>query len=112
MAFKIDFVSDILDEIESILSKVSMTYGEFVRKYGEQKKEPIISQLKWHYNILMHWFSKDCLKDERVISRLCQVLILTWPWAGANSTFHLLVIKTLAFLSEDSVPGMEVNFSP
>lgn len=111
MAFKIDFVSDILDEIESILLKVSMSYGEFVRKYGDQKKDPIISQLKWLYNILMHWFSKDCLKDEQVISRLCQVLILTWPWAGANSAFQLLVIKTLAFLSEDSVLGMDDIFT-
>lgn len=107
MAFSIDFASDILDEIEATLSKVAMTYGEFVRKYGEQKKDPIIAQMKWLYNILMHWFSKDCLRDEHVIARLCQVLILTWPWTGANSAFQLLVIKTLAFLSEDSVPGME-----
>lgn len=104
MAFNIDFVNDILDEIESTLLKVG-TYGDFVRKYGEQKKDPIISQLKWLYNILMHWFSKDCLNDESIISRFCQVLIQTWPWTGANSSFHLLVIKTLAFLSEDSVPG-------
>lgn len=104
MAFSIDFLSDILDAIESILSKHG-TYGDFVRKYGEQKKDPIISQLKWLYNILMHWFSKDCLKDENVIARLCQTLIETWPWTGANSNFQLLVIKALAFLSEDSVPG-------
>lgn len=104
MAFSIEFVNDILDEIESTLTNVG-TYGEFVRKYGEQKKDPIISQLKWLYNVLMHWFSKDCLKDENIIARLCQVLIQTWPWTGANSSFQLLVIKTLAFLSEDSVLG-------
>ncbi|XP_037032137.1 uncharacterized protein LOC119071380 isoform X2 [Bradysia coprophila] len=103
MALDIDFVTVVLDEIESILSKIGV-YGDFVRKYGEQKKEPIISQLKWLYNILMHWFSKDCLKDETVIVRLCQILIQTWPWTGANSSFQLLVNKTLAFLSEDSVP--------
>lgn len=107
MAFDIDFLSDILDELESILSNVGMTCGEFVRKYGDQKKDPIISQMKWLYNILMHWFSKDCLTDEQIISRLCQVFVLTWPWTGANSNFQLLVIKTLAFLSEDSVPGMK-----
>lgn len=109
MALDIDFVNVVLDEIESILSKIGV-YGDFVRKYGEQKKEPIIAQLKWLYNILMHWFSKDCLIDEVVIGRLCQIIIQTWPWSGANSAFQLLVIKTLAFISEDSVPG-EFNIS-
>lgn len=109
MALDIDFVNVVLDEIESILSKIGV-YGDFVRKHGEQKKEPIIAQLKWLYNILMHWFSKDCLIDEVVIGRLCQIIIQTWPWSGANSAFQLLVIKTLAFISEDSVPG-EFNVS-
>jgi len=108
MALDVDFVNVVLDEIDSILSKIG-AYGDFVRKYGEQKKDPIISQLKWLYNILMHWFSKDCLTDEIVIVRLCQIIIQTWPWTGANSSFQVLVTKTLAFLSEDSVPG-KYNF--
>lgn len=107
MAFSIDFLNVILDEIESILAKVGMTCGEFVRKYGDQKKDPIISQMKSLYNIIMHWYSKDCLRDENVIIRLCQLMVATWPWTGANLNFQLLVINTFAFLSEDSVPGMQ-----
>lgn len=81
-----------------------MTCSEFIRKHGDAKKDPIIVQLKMYYTVILNWFSVDCLDDENVIVEMCRISIKLWPWTCTNYAMQLVFMKTVTFLSEDSVP--------
>lgn len=57
------------------------------------------------YNILLNWFSSDCLQDEDYIVQLCRISIKLWPWTGTNKKMQLVFMKTFTFVCEDSIPG-------
>lgn len=77
--------------------------------------------LRMWFSLLLQWFSSVCISDDsplksqpsnpkgynnfgpEAIQRFCQLVVRTWPWAGADKQMQLIFMRLLGFASEDSV---------
>ncbi|XP_055923386.1 protein rotatin homolog [Eupeodes corollae] len=103
-AKNIKFLDKILLIFNSFLESIQVPCTTFVRRYSEAKKLAVIKHLSLLYGIILNWFSVDVLTDELQVVELTKVLIQTWPWQNHSNDIRILYLKSLAFLSEKSVP--------
>ncbi|XP_055849600.1 protein rotatin homolog [Episyrphus balteatus] len=103
-AKNIKFLDRILLIFNTFLESIQVPCTTFVRRYSETKKLAVIKHLSLLYGIILNWFSVDVLTDELQVVELTKVLIQTWPWQNHSNDIRILYLKTLAFLSEKSVP--------
>lgn len=111
-----NLLADLLDNIDAVLGRLDgVSCAEFVRRFGEAKKEPIVAALRLNIAVLLHWFSRACLHcddaatpthsftDER-LRRLVATVMRLWPWTGTDGRLQRNLFAMLAHASEDSLP--------
>lgn len=98
-------LEEILQRFKATLDGQGMaSCQEFVRKFGDTKKAPIVEEFDLLLDILMGWFSAETLLDVEQVERLSQSLLKLWSWMVSNQKLQVKCVRLLALLSEDSVP--------
>lgn len=67
--------------------------------------DKILQKIKLHYNIILSWYSMECLQDTAIIPRLIRSFIRLWPWVSTSHEMLFKFMKLLAILCDDSLPG-------
>lgn len=122
-------MTDLLDDLDAIFQQHlngTTTCAEFVRRFGDAKKEPILATIRNNVQLLLYWFSRSCLHlaatsdpnapadvntcgtstfDALLLRRLTGTVVRLWPWSFAgDQRLQLAFVRMLAYASEDSLP--------
>lgn len=60
--------------------------------------------MKLLFNMVISWYSCDCLEDIECIQSLVKMCIRLWPCLGFDFDTQSRFMKMLLFLSDDSLP--------
>lgn len=102
VASKVNFLGKIIEKLDLFISEMGMSCTEFIRRFGDAKKELIVTELTLLIGIIKNWFTNDTI-DEKNISGICRVFLKLWPWTTTNSELHLELMECLVFLSQNSI---------
>lgn len=97
------FLKKILQPIKEFFEKVGNVSSEYVRRYGEHKLKPIISNFILLFGIIFNWYSNDVLRNNEDSLEITKILLTSWSWSGHDKEMRVVVINTMAFLSDKSV---------
>lgn len=64
-----------------------------------------MQKLKLQINIILNWYSCDCLHDEDCILALINICQKLWPSIGVSTEVQTRFVKMLKFISDDSLLG-------
>lgn len=99
------FILMIIQQMERIYDCIDGSFTEFIRRNGNGKAEKFFNQLKQLLNIILSWYSSDCLQDVDCIQALLGICQKFWATIGANAELQMVMLNMLLFISEDSLPG-------
>lgn len=102
VASKINFLSKIIEKLDLFITELGMSCTEFIRRFGDAKKEPIVTELTLLIGIIKNWFTCDTIAEKNM-SGLCRIFLKLWPWTNTNSELHLELIECFVFLSQNSI---------
>lgn len=102
VASKINFLSKIIEKLDLFISELGMSCTEFIRRFGDAKKEPIVTELTLLIGIIKNWFTNDTIAEKN-ISGLCRIILKLWPWTNTNNELQLEFMECLVFLSQNSI---------
>lgn len=102
VANKMNFLSKIIEKLDLFITELGMSCTEFIRRFGDAKKEPIVTELLLLIGIIKNWFTNDTI-DEKNISGVCRIFLKLWPWTNTNGELQLQFMECLVFLSQNSI---------
>ncbi|XP_053687362.1 protein rotatin homolog [Sabethes cyaneus] len=97
------FLDILIDRLEVIYSGIGISYLDFVRRNGDNKKTPIIEELSSIASIISAWFRNDILIHQVNINRLCKLFLQLWPWLNNNRNLEKEFLQALVCLTEKSI---------
>ncbi|GAB0090183.1 hypothetical protein DMENIID0001_048780 [Sergentomyia squamirostris] len=104
LARNAEFFTVLVKRLKNTNSSIGTTFADFVRRYGEVKKKPIVEDLIMITDILCGWYSAVILDDESEIDALCRILLSLWTWSGSSCRLQINFWLLLKLLSEKSLP--------
>lgn len=99
-----ELFDEIIRRFRETIETLGMSCQEFVRRYGEAKKVPIVEELDLLFDLLIGWFAVESLLDLELVDQLCTVLLKLWSWMVTNQKLQIKFVRLLVLVSEDSVP--------
>lgn len=100
-----NFILTIVEQMERIHGCVDGSFTDFIRRNGIGKAEKFIGQLKLLMNMILSWYSCDCLQDDDCINALVCICQKFWPSIGVSAELQFVFMRMLLFISNDSLPG-------
>ncbi|XP_065076156.1 protein rotatin homolog [Ochlerotatus camptorhynchus] len=97
------FLEMLLDRLEAIYSGIGINYQDFVKKFGEGRKAPVVEELSFIAGILSAWFVRDILVHQANINYICRLFLQFWPWIKSNRELEAAFMKALVCLTENSI---------
>ncbi|XP_052871704.1 protein rotatin homolog [Anopheles cruzii] len=117
VAWERNLLAMIIDRFSTIHEEVlgKLSCPEFVRRYGEAKKRPIVEELSMQIGVLAYWFHAPAdvaqLQPDHV-AQLCRIVLQFWPWLSNNHDLELNFVRALAFLTEASIMVCKALVAP
>lgn len=102
------FLQKILQPIKVFFDKFGNLCSDFVRKYGEQKLKPIITNLTLLFGIISNWFSNHTFESEEDTLDLSMSLLKSWSWSGHDKKLRNVIVSAMMFLSDKSLKICQV----
>ncbi|XP_058458275.1 protein rotatin homolog [Malaya genurostris] len=97
------FLDMLIERLECVYNGIGLSYQDFVRKNGENKKAPIVAELSSIAGMLSAWFQNDILVHQANIFRICKLFLQLWPWISNNRDMENEFMKALVCLTEKSI---------
>ncbi|XP_063702013.1 protein rotatin homolog [Culicoides brevitarsis] len=91
----------ILNRLNTIALDVGMTMRDFIHKYGDRKKKPILQELGLIAGLLSNWYCRVSMLDDMQAEQLLKSLMNVWEWT-ADGELLLKMMTALMVLSEKS----------
>lgn len=102
VANKVNFLSKLIEKLDLFISEMGMSCTEFIRRFGDAKKDPIVIELTLLIGIIKNWYTNDTIVDKN-ISGICRIFLKLWPWTSTNVELQLELMECLVFLSQNSI---------
>lgn len=97
------FLKKVLQPMQNFFEKVGNVSSDYIRRYGERRLKPIISNFTLLFGIMFNWYSNDVLKSDENSVEITKILLTSWSWSGHDKEMRDVVINVMAFLSDKSV---------
>lgn len=120
------FMLQIIDQMEKVADSIGGSWADYVRRYGSTKvpttnfenfpnrsisifsirfqTEKYAAKMRLLFNMVISWYSCDCLEDIECVQSMVQTCIRLWPCLAINFDTQSRFMKMLLFLSDDSLP--------
>lgn len=92
------------ERLDLMHKSIGISCNDFIRKFGNRKKEPIVEEMGALLNIICAWYEYSTLLEQSGIDQLIKNLISLWPWTEIDANLRLQFINCLIAVSEDSIP--------
>ncbi|XP_062560483.1 protein rotatin homolog [Armigeres subalbatus] len=97
------FLEMLLDRLEAIYIGIGTNYEQFIKKYGDGRKGPVVEELTLIAGIVSAWFIQDILIHQANINHICRLFLQYWPWIRSNRELEVAFMKALVSLTENSI---------
>ncbi|XP_037958207.1 uncharacterized protein LOC119687793 [Teleopsis dalmanni] len=94
-AIDLDFVKTIISIFDDFLSENMLGTVEIRRRFMEKKRKAITENMKWIFEILVHWFTSPNAKivNEEDAAALAELCIKIWPWLFFSIELKITVFR-------------------
>lgn len=103
VATNLKFFDHIIYRINSIACDVGMSSREYILKYGDRKKKPIIQELGLLASLISSWYCRVPMINLNHVEELLQSFNNVWDWTFHDYHLHLRFLTVLMILSEKSL---------
>lgn len=103
VATEMDLFDKVIARFNTISNDIGMSSRDFILKYGDRKKRPIIQELGLLAGLISSWYCRTPMSDMEHVEHLLKCLSNVWDWTFHDWQLHLKFLTLLMVLSEKSL---------